>query len=84
MCQSIESEGPCWGVSMSHVSVAYFPQCLMSNLRNNHVVCHYLSYLHVPCGQGSCRMSVLRKANVAVSNIRVEGHSLSIGSTGHR
>ena len=60
---------------MSHVSVAYFPQCHMSNLRNKHVACHYLFYLHVPYRLGSCRMSILRKAHVAVSNLRVEGHT---------
>ena len=36
-------------------------------------------YLHVPCLQGSCRMSILRKAHVAVSNLRVGGHILNTG-----
>ena len=59
---------------MLHVSVAYFPQGHMSNIRNNHVASHYLFL--PPCSMSLrliCRLSILRKAHVAVSNLRVEG-----------
>ena len=46
----------------------------MSNSRNDHVACH-LFYLPVPCRLSSCPMAILRKVHVALSNLRVEGHS---------
>ena len=36
-------------MAMSQVSVAYCPQCHMSNLRNEYVPCHYIFSLHVAC-----------------------------------
>ena len=36
-------------MAMSHVSVAYFPQWHVSNLRNEYVACHYILSPHVAC-----------------------------------
>ena len=45
---------------MSHVSVAYYSPCPLSNLRNGHVTCHYLLGPHV----------AVSKVYVALSNLR--------------
>ena len=47
---------------MSHVSVAHFPQCYMSNLRKEYVPCHYIFLNHIACHYALCQMSNLRKA----------------------
>ena len=60
--------------AMSHVSVAYFPQCHMSNLRNDYVPCHYISKPHVACHYVPCPMSNLRNYHVALSILGVRGH----------
>ena len=60
--------------AMSHVSVAYFPQCHMSNLRNDYVPCHYILKPHVPCHYAQCHMSNLRNDHVALSILGVKGH----------
>ena len=38
-----------YDVAMSHVYVAYFSQCHMSNLRKGYVVCHSTFNHHVAC-----------------------------------
>ena len=42
-------------MAMFHVSVAYFPPCHMSNLRNSHVSCHY--HFLPPCRMSLSLMS---------------------------
>ena len=60
---------------ISHVPLAYFPPCHMSNLRKNHVACHCLYSPPVPCHLPLCRMSILRNGHVALSILGVEGPS---------
>ena len=67
-CQFLE-------MTMSHVSVAYFPQCHMSNLRNGHVPCHYILTPHVTCHYAPCHMSTLRNDHVNLSILGVKGHN---------
>ena len=62
-------------MAMSHVSVAYFPQCRVSNLRNEYVACHYIFSPHVACHYALCHMSNLRNAHVALSILGVKGHT---------
>ena len=61
-------------MAMAHVSVAYFPLCHMSNLRNDYVPCHYILNPHVPCHYAPCHMSNLRNDHVALSILGVKGH----------
>ena len=60
---------------MSHVVVAYSCQCHMSNLKNANVTCHSLFLSPVECPHAQCHLSILRKSCVAVSNLRVKGHT---------
>ena len=59
---------------MSHISVAYFPQCHMSNSRNDYVPFYYIFSPHVSCHYVLCRMSNLRNAHVALSILGVKVH----------
>ena len=62
---------------MSHVSVAFYRPCHMSNLRYN---CLSLIFLLLPpCPillRHLSHMSIFKKAHVAMSNLRVKGHWL--------
>ena len=62
-------------MAMSPVSVAYFPQCHMSNLRNDYVPSHYIFSPHVACHLVPCRMSNLRNTSVSVPVLGVKGHT---------
>ena len=85
--ESRVSGGPWWGVAnvawrfpemaLSHVSVAYFPKCHMSNLRNDHVKYHFIFSPHVTCHWALCRIPNLN-AHVPLSILGVKGHSLGL------
>ena len=80
-----QRRGPWWGVpnvacrflemAMSHVSVAYFPLCHMSSLRNEYVPCHYIFSPHVACHKALCHMSNFRNAHVTLSILGFKGHN---------
>ena len=43
-------------MAVSHVSLAYFPQCHMSNLSKGYVTCHYICNPHVASLDVTCRI----------------------------
>ena len=45
------------------------------NKINDNVACCYLFLSPVACHYALCRLSILRKGRVAVSNLGVEGHT---------
>ena len=56
---------------MSHVSVAQYCPCPLSNLRNGHVQCHYLVGPHVADANVHVALSNLRNGYVALSILGV-------------
>ena len=49
--------------------------CRLSNLRNDNVPCHYFLNFPVDFKRVLCCLSNLRKDHVALSNLRVKGHT---------
>ena len=65
-------------IAMSHVSVAYFPQCHMSNLRNDYVPCHYICKPQCCMSLTPCHMSNIRNDHVALLILGVKGHIFTV------
>ena len=49
--------------------------CLLSILRKVNVPCHYFLFLSVDFKRVQCHLSNLKKGRVALSNLRVKGHT---------
>ena len=69
---------------MSHVSVSYFPQSHMSNLRNDCVPCYNIvSHMPHVTTKALCRVSNLRNAHIALSILGVKGAVIGWWSIGN-
>ena len=60
-------------MAMSHVSVAYCPQCFMSH---DTPMSHKSLYFSPPCPISLSPMSHIRNAHVTLSVLRVKGHTV--------
>ena len=91
-CEVWDDRGPGWGgggVPMSHVefkkwqcrmSLSLINRCLLSNVRNGNVACHYRFSPSCRVARAPCRMSnnYLRNGHVAVSNLVVQTHMIAL------